>query len=98
MGSDAIKKAKQPAHQKTAQSRVVTNLYSIGWIAGFFIFSYLVGFLSILLKIKHDIYFWLAAGSITGFISCFVYLSVYLPKIKGIKVNFDKWEEEGIFG
>ncbi|KAJ3325397.1 Guanine nucleotide-binding protein subunit alpha-15 [Boothiomyces sp. JEL0866] len=94
MGSDAIKKAKQPAHQKTVQSRLVTNMYSIGWIAGFFIFSYLIDFLSILGRIKHDTYFWLAAGSIGGFTLCFIYLSVYLPKVKGFKVNFDKWEEE----
>ncbi|KAI8899847.1 hypothetical protein BC833DRAFT_584150 [Globomyces pollinis-pini] len=97
MGTEEILKAKQsgvPTHQKVPESKLATRLTGLAWIAAFIFLANYLDFIQVLADSMGDFYFYISAASLTGFGSCFLYLTVYLPKIKGLKVNLSNWEQE----
>lgn len=98
MGSEEIaKQAATPAHQRTPDdpyARLKRLLSGTAYIAVFIALSYHSHFHVALALSATGAAFYAACAASAGFVLCFVYITVYLPRVKGIVVDLDKWETE----
>ena len=89
MASDTALKTRQESYKKKLKLKATSFL----WIISFLLLANYLDLLEIVLS-KSGFWHSMAILSMVGFLSCFAYITYYLPKFCNIQVNFDQWDSQ----
>ncbi|KAI8923111.1 hypothetical protein BC831DRAFT_472572 [Entophlyctis helioformis] len=94
------KRARVPAHQRDLQAgpprgKLQRSLESIAWVVVALGLAYYMELLDAVRSHAQGTWFYVAAVSMVGFLSVFLYLEVYLPRTRhGRRADYKNWESD----